>query len=132
MSDDGDADSTTKRKRNGAVAKVTFCKHLQVSAKRRSPVLVNFVPALAYHFCLALSAAFTQPGDHLLAKPCRGDCQKRPSKEARMPVGPLIMEFIEFLLAAGEQNRFLAPEALPFTFGEHCIPRWMKNVSATY
>ena len=32
-----------------------------------------------------------------------------------MPVGPLIMEFIEFL-AAGEQNRFLAPEALPFHF----------------
>ena len=41
------------------------------SAKRRSPGLVNFVTALAYHFCLALPAAFTQPGDHLLAEPCR-------------------------------------------------------------
>ena len=41
-----------------------------ILAKRRSQGLVNFVIALAYHFCLALSAAFTQPGDHLLAEPC--------------------------------------------------------------
>ena len=32
--------------------------------------MVNFVPAVAYHFCLYLPAAFTQPGDHLLAEPC--------------------------------------------------------------
>ena len=38
--------------------------------KGRSPGLVNFVPALAYHFCLAMPAAFTQPGDHILAEPC--------------------------------------------------------------
>ena len=31
---------------------------------------MNFVAALAYHFCLALPAAFTQPGYHLLAVPC--------------------------------------------------------------
>ena len=30
------------------------------------PGLENFVTALAYHFCLALPAAFTRPGDHLL------------------------------------------------------------------
>ena len=42
----------------------------QGSARRRCPGLVNFVTALAYHFCLALPAAFTQPGDHLLAEPC--------------------------------------------------------------
>ena len=35
-----------------------------------APGLVKFVPAVAYHFCLALPAAFTQPGAHLLAKPC--------------------------------------------------------------
>ena len=40
------------------------------SAKRRSPGLVNFVNALAYHSCLALSAAFTQPGVHLLEITC--------------------------------------------------------------
>ena len=31
---------------------------------------MNFVTALAYHFCLALPAAFTQPGNYLLAEPC--------------------------------------------------------------
>ena len=30
--------------------------------------MVKFVPAVAYHFCLSLPAAFTQPGDHLLAE----------------------------------------------------------------
>ena len=32
--------------------------------------MLNFVPAVAYLFCLALPEAFTQPGDHLLAVPC--------------------------------------------------------------
>ena len=44
---------------------------VQGSAKRRSPGLVNFIFALAYLFCQALCASFTQPGDHLLAEPCR-------------------------------------------------------------
>ena len=43
--------------------------HIQVSAERRTPGLVNFATALAYHFCLALPAAFTQPADQLLAEP---------------------------------------------------------------
>ena len=29
----------------------------------------GFVIALAFHFCMALPVAFTQPGAHLLAKP---------------------------------------------------------------
>ena len=33
--------------------------------------MVNFYAAVAYHFCLALPAAFTQPGAHLFAEPCR-------------------------------------------------------------
>ena len=33
---------------------------------------MNFITALAYYFCLALSAEFTQPGDHLLGEPCTG------------------------------------------------------------
>ena len=48
--------------------KVAYEVH--ASAKRWSPGLVNFVTDLAYHFCLALPAAFTQPGEHLLADPC--------------------------------------------------------------
>ena len=37
--------------------------------KRRSSGLVNFVPALDYHFYLTLPVAFAQPGNHLLAAP---------------------------------------------------------------
>ena len=40
------------------------------SAKMQSPGSVKFVPAVAYQFCLALPAEITQPGDHLLEKPC--------------------------------------------------------------
>ena len=43
---------------------------LKGSAKRWSPGLVYFVTAVAYHFCLPLPAAFTQPGVHFLAEPC--------------------------------------------------------------
>ena len=42
---------------------------IQGLAKRRSPGLVNFVDAVAYHFSLSLPAAFTQPGAHLSAEP---------------------------------------------------------------
>ena len=38
-----------------------FLENIQGLAKRLSPGLVNFVTALAYHSCLALPAAFTQP-----------------------------------------------------------------------
>ena len=44
---------------------VRGCLTVQSSA----PGLVNFVIALAFHFCMALPVAFTQPGAHLLAKP---------------------------------------------------------------
>ena len=37
---------------------------------------MNFISALAYHFCLALPAASTQPGDHLLAEPCTGRIER--------------------------------------------------------
>ena len=43
---------------------------VQGSTNRRALGLVNFVPALAYHFSLNLPAAFTQPGARLLVEPC--------------------------------------------------------------
>ena len=43
---------------------------LQDPAKVDATGLVNFVAAVAYHFCQALPAAFTQPGLSLLAQPC--------------------------------------------------------------
>ena len=47
--------------------------YVQSSAGRRFPGLVKFFPAVAYHLCLALPAAFTQHGEHLLAEPCIDD-----------------------------------------------------------
>ena len=43
---------------------------VQGSTNRRAPGFVNFVLALAYHLCLNLPAAFTQPGARLLVEPC--------------------------------------------------------------
>ena len=42
---------------------------LQSSAKRRVSCFEKIVPAVAYYSCLALPAAITQPGAHLLAEP---------------------------------------------------------------
>ena len=53
---------------------VSFTGPVQSSAYRWAPGLVNFVHAVAYHFCLALPVAFTQPGVRLLAEPCRTIC----------------------------------------------------------
>ena len=38
---------------------------------------MNFVPAVSYHFCLSLLAAFTQPGQSLVAGPCTFVCGAR-------------------------------------------------------
>ena len=46
---------------------------LQGSAKRWAPGLVNFITSVSYHFCPSLPAAFTRPGDHLLADLCISD-----------------------------------------------------------
>ena len=46
---------------------------LQRSAKVGAPGLVNFITAVADRFSLALPAAFTQPGDHILAEPSKAD-----------------------------------------------------------
>ena len=40
------------------------------SANPQTPGLVNFVTAVAYHFCLNLPRAFSQPGARGLADPC--------------------------------------------------------------
>ena len=67
---------------------------MQGWAKCRAPSLVNLVPTVAYHFCLALPAAFTQPWARLLAEPCR---EGRPpplthsNKRKGDRVGPLAL-----------------------------------------
>ena len=52
--------------------KVWF-QQIQSSAKRLRPGLVNFVCAVACHSCLSLPAAFTQPGQSILADPCKAN-----------------------------------------------------------
>ena len=47
------------------------CHLVQGWAKLPFPGLVNFVPAVAYHFCLILPENFSQPGNGILAQPCR-------------------------------------------------------------
>ena len=43
---------------------------VQGSTIRQAPGLLNFVPAVAYHFCLNMPAAFSQPGACLIVEPC--------------------------------------------------------------
>ena len=43
---------------------------IQRSAKVRAPGFVNFITAVAYHFCPSLPAAITQPGASTLADLC--------------------------------------------------------------
>ena len=44
---------------------------VQGSPKECYPGLVNFVIAVAYHFCLNLPGAFSQTGKHSFGDPCR-------------------------------------------------------------
>ena len=78
---------------------------VQGTAKRRFPGLVNFVATVAYRLCLALPAAFTQPGVHLLAGPCTtpwqfGSCGSiSPAKIFEIALGrefePRLGKFLE-------------------------------------
>ena len=54
-----------------------FISFIQEISTRQFPGLVNFVPAIAYHFCLNLAAAFSQLGNSLIEIPCTG-----PANEA--------------------------------------------------
>ena len=47
--------------------KLCYSTQQQSTAKRWAPGFVNFVAAVAYHFCLALLVAFMQPCARLLA-----------------------------------------------------------------
>ena len=55
---------------NRAPSLRAFCPSVQRSAEVGAPGLVNFITAVAYHFCPSLPAAFTQPGTSTLADLC--------------------------------------------------------------
>ena len=49
--------------------------YVQRSAKVGAPGLVNFITAVAHHFCPSLPAAFTEPGASTLADLCTGEAK---------------------------------------------------------
>ena len=49
---------------------LVYERDVQRLAEFDAPGLVNVVHAVAYHFCLNLPAAFSQPGKGLLEIPC--------------------------------------------------------------
>ena len=68
--------------------------------------MVNFVAAVAYHFCLALPAAFTKPRDHILAEPCICCSPELCSHEVDdLEVGGDVSWRGEAVVAAGELCR---------------------------
>ena len=73
------------------------------STNRRALGLVNFVPALPYHFCLKLPAAFTQPGARLLVEPCMPHSNRTPPHE--------IADLFDFGTACG-RIKFTSPDSL--------------------
>ena len=59
------------------------CMGVQRSAKVGAPGLVNFITAVAYHFCLSLTTAFTQPGASTLANLCKPVAKQVVNKKFR-------------------------------------------------
>ena len=53
-----------------SLGKTFFASPVQGSTMRPFLGLVNFVPAVAYHLCLNMSASFSQPGNGLLEVLC--------------------------------------------------------------
>ena len=53
-----------------ALVQALFLSHVQGISVRPFPALVNFVPTVAYLFCLNLPTAFSQPGNTLIGFPC--------------------------------------------------------------
>ena len=71
--DTADSVMDTKRKVEFGVQQIIFkvCGSINGwRAKKWSLGLVNFVPSVAYHFCLSLPEKLSQPRDHFLAKLC--------------------------------------------------------------
>ena len=64
------------------------------------PGLVNFFPAVAYHFCLNLPAAFSQHGNGLILRPCIVNSPKKIYKVYVFKIG--ILPFP--LILAGKWN----------------------------
>ena len=64
------SDVVRKRSHEMCVIPGTAVSALHGSPKESFPGLVNFVTAVAYHLCLNLPRAFSQPGKHSFGDPC--------------------------------------------------------------
>ena len=97
-------------------------------AKMWVPGLVNIVPTIAYHFHLALSAAFTQPGARLLAGLCRSE-RVRDTCWSRYP--SFLSTFPSEARLARTQSPFVPPDTetvrvyrVTILWIEHKIASW--------
>ena len=102
--------------------------HIQGSAKRRAPGLVNVIPAVAYHFCLALPAAFTQPGDHLLVEPCSVRPLPVDKKLRRQQIDPTFQGLYLWQFLTGISSTWLSAWGfLKFLSASKTNRRWPRG-----
>ena len=86
---------------------------VQGSANPRAPGLVKFVTAVAYHFCLNLPRAFSQPGVRGLADPCIAG--RHSTGLNKLSKSFEVREKGEICLSPSEPN----PQKLPRLCSEH-------------
>ena len=114
-----------------------------------SPGLVNFVPAVTYHFCLNLHEKYWQPGAHFLAHPCTPPRRRpaRPWIEKRMGRGresrsehrgnssrvmlPQRHDFARMFCKTDSWPRigFITDYVLDSLIQKECHPIWMSYLS---
>ena len=90
---------------------------------------MNFVPALAYDLCLKLLAAFTQPGDHLLAEPCTARVLKADVLNLRL--GLLLHVKIDRGLS-GVKDKFSVSSLVPPPRARHWVLRYYCSTENLY
>ena len=79
------------------------------SAVRRASGLMNFAAAVAYHFCLGLPTALTQPWAHLLAEPCIEKCPACLWDKKFIPRGYWIWYTLLFIMSTGLKSFWRSP-----------------------
>ena len=104
---------------------------------------VNFVPAVAHHFCLNLPEVFSQPGAHFLAQPCtcafshlncfrvRTSLRKSPSSTSPPPPPspPLIRRSISNLKLGFARRRWRHRQFSEDRLGEHTYT-WLGFITS--
>ena len=79
------------------------------STVRQASGLMNFAAAVAYHFCLGLPTALTQPWAHLLAEPCIEKCPACLWDKKFIPRGYWIWYTLLFIMSTGLKSFWRSP-----------------------